>query len=97
MLTMELLLMNNADSIKRHVVRCLDMHRTFSVLEMKSGSVYVETQEVDDEGVETTELLFSTDRKHFQIVNRIRKGEAYHDMRSYDRDAKFPVYSTVVL
>ena len=97
MLTMDSLLINNADAIKSHVVRCLDIRRIFSVLEMKSGSIYIETQDIDEDGIETIELLFSTDRKHFQIVSRRRTGDDYNSMRSYDRDAKYPLYSTVVL
>jgi hypothetical protein len=93
--TLQKLLNNNTKAIKSHVVRDVDMHRTISILTMKSGTVYVETSVIDDEGIETIELLFSTDRKHFKIIGRRRLGEAHNAMRSYTRDSELPMYSTV--
>jgi len=81
------------DVVKAYSVRDLDMFRIFSVLELDCGTVYIETSVVDDEDIETVEVLFSTDRKYFVLISRSRYGEAHHPMRSYPRDAEFPIHT----
>lgn len=88
---------NHPKDVSRYYERQIDMLRSFSVLEMKGGTTYVETSWIDDEGTETTEVLFSTDKKTFKIVSRFRLGNDHHYMRPYTRDSDFPLYSTVKL
>jgi hypothetical protein len=83
--------------VARFYERQIDMIRSFSVLEMKCGTVYVETSRIDDDGTETTEVLFSTDKKVFKIVSRFRTGGDHHYMRPYARDSELPLYSAVKL
>ncbi len=88
----------NTGKVKAFSSQVIDMHRTFTVAELMDGCVYLETVEVDAEGVETIELLFR--RPHalnFRIISRQRHGEAHSPMRSYDRDTKYPLYSMVKL
>jgi hypothetical protein len=83
--------------VKRMNTRILSMTKTFSVLEMKDGEVFVETENTDEEGITTIEVLKSKDRTHFQLIWRERSGEAHNDMRSYPRDSQFPLFSEVNL
>jgi hypothetical protein len=83
--------------VKRMQTRLLSMTKTFSVLEMKDGEVFVETEDTDEEGITTIEVLRSKDRTHFTLVWRERKGESHNDMRSYPRDSQFPLFGVVKL
>jgi hypothetical protein len=83
--------------VRRYMVRDLDMFRIFTVLEVISGTTYVETSVVDEDGTETIEVLFSTDRKHFVLISRSRNGGEHHPMKSYDRDSRLPIYTRVSL
>lgn len=85
----------NLDKIKRYVTRQLSVSKTFAVLELKSGTVYMETCDTNEDGVETIELLVSRDRKHFTIIGRTRSGGDYHPLKSYTRDYEFPLHSKV--
>ncbi len=82
--------------VKRMQTRILSLTKIFTVLEMY-GEVWVETEETDDEGITLTEVLRSSDRVHFTLVWRERRGEAHHEMRSYPRDNQLPIYSVVKL
>ncbi len=83
--------------VKRMTSRLLSMTKIFSVLEMKDGEVFVETEDTDEEGITTIEVLRSRDRTHFTLVWRERRGEAHNTMRSYPRDSQFPLFSVVNL
>lgn len=83
--------------IRRYMVRDLDMFRIFTVLELISGTTYIETSIVDEDNVETIEVLFSTDRRNFVLISRSRNGGEHHEMKSYDRDSRLPIYSRFVL
>jgi hypothetical protein len=76
-------------------VKQIDVNKTFKVLELKSGTTYIETSEIDDDGIETVELLISSDNGLFRLINRTRSGENHNPMRSYPRDASLPLYSMV--
>jgi hypothetical protein len=86
---------DNRDKIKCHVTRQLSVSKIFSILELKSGTVYMETCDTNDDGVETVELLVSRDRKYFTLISRTRSGGNYHPMQSYNRDYEFPLHSKV--
>jgi len=96
-LTIKDIMDRSPDKVKRFTGRCLSMSEVFSVLELTNGSVFVETQVVDETGIETTELLYSKDKQYFKIVSRSRSGGDHHPMRSYLRDSMYPIFSTVVL
>jgi len=83
--------------VKRMKTQIISMTKIFSVLEMKDGEVFVETEDTDEEGVTTIEVLRSRDRTHFTIVWRERKGAEHNEMRSYPRDNQFPLFSVVRL
>ena len=83
--------------VKRLKTKILGMTKLFSVLEMKDGEVFVETENTDEEGITTIEVLRSRDRTHFTLVWRERSGEAHNEMRSYPRDNQFPLFSVVNL
>jgi uncharacterized protein (UPF0128 family) len=83
--------------VKRLKTKILGMTKLFSVLEMKDGEVFVETENTDEEGVTTIEVLRSKDRTHFTLIWRERSGEAHNEMRSYPRDSQFPLFSVVNL
>ncbi|MFA5344716.1 MAG: hypothetical protein WC315_00340 [Candidatus Omnitrophota bacterium] len=83
--------------VKRMKTQIISMTKIFSVLEMKDGEVFVETEDTDEEGVTTIEVLRSRDRTHFTIVWRERKGVEHNEMRSYPRDNQFPLFSVVRL
>jgi len=84
-------------NVKRLKIRLLDIARTFGVLELKSGQVYIETTIVDEDGIELRELLFSKDQKVFTLLQRQRAGKHHHSMRFYPRDNDLPVGSQVSL
>lgn len=81
--------------IKRYVNRQLSITKQFSVLELKSGTVYMETSDTNEDGVETVELLVSRDRTYFTLISRTRSGGDHHHMKSYARDQEFPLHSQV--
>jgi hypothetical protein len=89
------------NEVKRMRVRMLGIDRTFTVLEMKGGDTYVETETVDEEGITTIEVLRnsveSSEPGHFTIVWRERHGENHNNMRSYPRDNQYPLFSVVKL
>lgn len=85
----------NLSLVKNYTVKQLSFFKTFAVLELKSGTVYMETTDIDEDGVETIELLVSRDRKHFTFISRSRSGGSYHPMKNYARDSKFPLHSIV--
>ncbi len=74
----------------------LDMQRAMIVLELTYG-VVLETYFTDDEGITTTETLFSRDREIFTIIGRWRCGGGHHEMRWYPRDNQYPLRSKVRL
>jgi hypothetical protein len=84
-------------NVKRLKIRLLDVARTFGVLELKSGQVYIETTIIDEDGIELRELLFSKDKKVFTLLQRQRAGEHHHSMRFYLRDNDLPVGSQISL
>lgn len=86
---------SNPTKVKRYFVKELSITQTVAILEFKSGSVYMETVSIDADGIETIELLHSTDKKHFTFIDRSRSGESHHAMKSYDRDYRFPLHSVV--
>lgn len=89
---------NSGDKVKSLVSQMLDMHRTFKVLELTDGRVYVETQRVDPEtGITTIEVLMSRNRQTFCIIQRHRFGDNYDKMQTFERDTKYPLYSHVKL
>jgi len=77
--------------------RLIGMTKVFTVLELNNGELYVETEDLDDEGVTTVEMLHSDDRKSFQLISRSRSGDLYNEMRPYARDTKYPLFSMVDL
>ena len=86
---------SNLDILKRYVTKPISATKIFSVLELKSGTVYMETSDTNTDGVETVELLVSRDKKHFTLISRSRVGGDYHPMKSYARDYEFPLHSKV--
>jgi hypothetical protein len=95
MMTIEATRQRLPDLVVKYVIRQIDVNKTFKVLELKSGTTYIETSEIDDDGVETVELLISANNGLFRLINRTRSGENHNPMRSYPRDASFPLYSMV--
>jgi hypothetical protein len=95
MMTLESTRQRLSDLVVAYVMRQVDVNKTFKVLELKSGTTYIETSEIDDDGVETVELLISANDGLFRLINRTRSGENHSPMRSYPRDASFPLYSVV--
>ncbi len=85
------------EDVKKIYTRLIDITRSFTVMEMKSGEVFVETETIDEEDITTIEVLRSNDRTHFTLVWRERKGEAHNEMRTYPRDEQYPLFSMVKL
>lgn len=86
---------SNLDKTRIYVTRQLSATKVFSVLELNSGTVYMETSDTNDDSVETVELLVSRDRKYFTLISRSRSGGDYNPMKSYARDYEFPLHSKV--
>ncbi len=57
----------------------------------------IETDSIDDEGIVTLEFLTSLDGTVALLVHRERHGDCHSEMRSYQRDAEYPVGSKVRL
>jgi hypothetical protein len=85
------------ENVKKLSTRLLGMTKLFTVLEMLDGEVFVETEDIDEDGVVTIEVLRSKDRANFTIVWRERHGSEHNAMRSYPRDSKYPLLSKVKL
>jgi len=64
--------------------------RSMTIAKYRWGYI-IETEYIDDENVTTIEVLGSNDGKTAVLMSRERYGEAHNDMRSYPRDAAFPV------
>lgn len=92
----ELMSLYPAD-VKHLKTKLLGVTKFFHVLEMRDGEIFVETENTDEEGVTTIEVLRSKDRSHFILIWRERSGEAHNEMRSYPRDNQFPLFSSVNL
>jgi hypothetical protein len=95
MMTLESTRQRLHDLVASYVMKQIDINKTFKVLKLKSGTTFIETSEIDDEGIETIEFLISTDEGLFRLINRTRSGENHSPMRSYPRDASLPLYSVV--
>ena len=78
--------------------RCveIDFLHTMTVVELDYG-VVVEFTSTDSENITLTETLFSNDREFFKLLGRCRSGGSHHEMRSYDRDTKYPLKGIVRL
>lgn len=81
--------------VKKMQTRLISVTKFFTVLEMKDGEVFIETEDTNEEGITTIEVLRSKDRMHFTLIWRERKGITHDEMRSYPRDNQFPIYSIV--
>ena len=97
MITLNDIMVASADQVVKMCSRCLGMTRTFATLEMKNGSVYVETISIDSEGIALTELYRATHKKatFLTLLGRRRIGGAHNVMRSYPRDSEYPIHSKV--
>jgi hypothetical protein len=84
-------------AVKMMQTRLISATKYFSVLEMKDGEVFIETEAIDDEDITLCEVLRSKDRTHFTLVGRCRHGANHHEMRSYPRDNDLPLFSVVKL
>jgi hypothetical protein len=73
------------------------MTKTFSILKMRDGEVFVETEDLDEDGVTTREILKSPDGVVFTIIWRERFGGDYNPLKPYVRDYLYPLYSKVTL
>jgi hypothetical protein len=83
--------------IKKFKVKLLTPTKTFSVMEMIDGEVFIETENTDDEGITTIEVLNSRNRKEFKLIWRERFGHEHNEMRSYPRDNLYPLFCKVNL
>ena len=95
--TLNKIIANNPGYIRDTHTKILDPTKIFGVVELTNGTVYVETVAIDEDGVELTELLISSDKKIFTIIRRERAGDLHHEMKSYPRDTKLPIGSKVKL
>jgi hypothetical protein len=88
---------NEGDNVKRLTHKQLDFGRSFKVLELKDGRVYVETEVTNFEtGITLIEVLMRPKcRKLFCIIQRHRFGEGYDRMQSDERDNKYPLFCYV--
>jgi hypothetical protein len=74
-----------------------DATRVLQVVELFDGDVVIQCTVTDEAGVTLTETLLSRDRHTFTIIGRWRHGADHHDMKSYPRDTKYPLYGRVKL
>jgi hypothetical protein len=89
---------NEGSNVSVFYQKMLDFGRSFKVLELRDGRVYVETETTDfDTDITTIEVLMSRDRKSFCIIQRHRFGNGYDKMQSFDRDTKYPLFCHVRL
>lgn len=97
MITLNEIMTASLDQVVTMQSRCLGITRTFATLEMKNGSVYVETIFIDAEGIALSELYRAESKKAtvLTLLGRTRVGGSHHSMRSYPRDSEFPVHSKV--
>ncbi len=92
------LIRKNKDNVKHNYHKCLGFWRSFDVLEMKQGPLYIQTTDISEtEEVTTYELFFIRDKQtsFMRLVNRKYEGRDHNDMRSYDRDTELPIWSKV--
>lgn len=66
------------------------MTRVLTVVRYNWGWL-IETDSIDEDGVTTLECLSTIDGVTATLLNRTRIGDAYNEMKSYPRDAEFPV------
>ncbi len=84
--------------VVRFAHRVVDFTMEFYVLELKDGSVYIQTTRIDfDEDLVLSELLYSKDKYSdtFLLVNRKMEGEGYNEMKSYPRESSIPIASKI--
>ncbi len=74
------------DSLEIHV----DMTRVLTIVRYNWGWL-IETDRIDEDGVTTLECLSTADGVTATLLSRTRHGDAYNEMKSYPRDAEFPV------
>jgi len=84
-----------AGRVRQYTSIIIDITKTFSVLELKGGTVYIETVSIDDEDTETVEILRQIHGKNFKIISRSRSGSNFNSHKPYDRDVKYPIHSIV--
>ena len=86
------------NKVARFSHKIIDFMKEFYVLELTDGSVYIQTTVVDfDEDVVLSELLYSAEKEadNFVLVDRVRSGNGFHEMKSYPRDTSIPMWSMV--
>jgi hypothetical protein len=86
--------MNLFETYAKHAKRVVTLHptfvRTLRIAEL-GHSWALQTELLDEEGITILETLFTYDGKTASLLERERTGHAHDDMRSYPRDAEFPI------
>lgn len=85
------------EKVKKFTAYNIDFTKIFTVVELHSGGIYVETSSIDSEGIETIELLYQIEGDCFKLISRERHGANHHPLKSYPRDTQYPLQQLVRL